>query len=253
MAKGGNSTASSSAKATAAATEDGQAAASRGPETGLSERHVVALSIHATIKACQSQNGLRHGDYLRYRQYCTRRLRRVRTRQDVRFSLGKGKTFIQRTLIAEDVKTPQHLFIPLLMAERAWAYAMALKQHASGGGVRQRVSHHLERRLAKAAKWATQLENLCAATGDERTAVEGRAYAAWMRGSHALEREEWAAALEAFSAAHGVCAQLGSVGAAEDQDLFTLRAEEIEPNMRYCAYNLELASGGDNSGDAAAA
>ena len=41
-------------------------------------REPLTLAIHATIQLAQLNNGLRHGDYQRYRQYCTRRLRRVR-------------------------------------------------------------------------------------------------------------------------------------------------------------------------------
>lgn len=56
----------------------------------------LSLKVHEVAKDCQNQNGMRHGDYHQYRQYCTRRLKRVRSSRDVRFMFGKGKTFIQK-------------------------------------------------------------------------------------------------------------------------------------------------------------
>lgn len=51
------------------------------------------------IKNSQLQNGLRHGDYRRYRQYCSRRLQRVR--KSVKFTHGRGKAFLKKEITAE--------------------------------------------------------------------------------------------------------------------------------------------------------
>ena len=56
-------------------------------------------------------------------------------------------------------RTRRHLLIPLVNAERAWSYAMELKQ---GGGDATRKRHHLVKRLAKAARWAAELAALSA-------------------------------------------------------------------------------------------
>jgi signal recognition particle subunit SRP68 len=102
-------------------------------------------------------------------------------------------------------------------------------QDADGAATSARDRNHFMRRLAKAAKWAAQLETLCAATGDERTALEASAYASWMGGNVLLEKEEWASALERLATAHRICSQLGEVGDLADQDRFSARAAEIEP------------------------
>jgi hypothetical protein len=52
-----------------------------------------------TVKAAQLQNGLRHRDFQRYRQYCTRRLRRIR--KSMKFMHGKGKLYINKKVDAE--------------------------------------------------------------------------------------------------------------------------------------------------------
>lgn len=56
----------------------------------------LTLKVHEIAKDAQNQNGLRHGDYHQYRQYCTRRLKRVRSSRQVRFMFGKGKSFVQK-------------------------------------------------------------------------------------------------------------------------------------------------------------
>lgn len=56
----------------------------------------LSLKVHEVAKDCQNQNGLRHGDYHQYRQYCTRRLKRVRSSRGVRLMFGKEKAFIQK-------------------------------------------------------------------------------------------------------------------------------------------------------------
>lgn len=60
-----------------------------------------SLKVHEIAKDAQNQNGLRHGDYHQYRQYCTRRLKRVRSLRQVRFMFGKGKTFVQKVCMVE--------------------------------------------------------------------------------------------------------------------------------------------------------
>jgi len=53
------------------------------------ERARQSLPILKEVSESQQQNGLRHDDYHRYRQYCSRRLRRVR--KSVGLQQGKGK------------------------------------------------------------------------------------------------------------------------------------------------------------------
>lgn len=66
------------------------------------------------------------------------------------------------------------LHIPLMMTERAWGYAMQLKQEAN---TEPRKKFHLIARLQKASKIASELENLCeSAKCDARTKLEAQVY-----------------------------------------------------------------------------
>jgi len=48
-----------------------------------------SLNVLQMIKGAQAQHGLRHGDYQRYRRYCTARL--VRLCKSLNFMHGRGK------------------------------------------------------------------------------------------------------------------------------------------------------------------
>ena len=172
----------------------------------------VSLDIFDDIKSSHAQHGLRHGDYVRYRQYCSRRLHRVRTA--VGFLHGKGR-YVKKVLEPRMVRESRHLLIPLYCAERAWAYAMALKRDNSGGDPQPRLRFRLLHRLSKAAKWATALAKLCAVRGDQRTALEAQAYAGFMVGNMHLEREEWGKALTHLRRTKTICTELSRVSLAD--------------------------------------
>ena len=56
-----------------------------------------------TIKAAQDKNGLRHHDYLRYRQYCCRKLRRLRTGKQIKLTHGRGRRYVKREVTPDVV------------------------------------------------------------------------------------------------------------------------------------------------------
>jgi RNA-binding signal recognition particle 68 len=63
----------------------------------------------------------------------------------------------------------RYLHIPLMNAERAWAYAQDLKREVeAAGGHAPDKRHHSIRRLTKAAMWAAELSRLAAARCDAR-------------------------------------------------------------------------------------
>lgn len=64
-------------------------------------------SVLETVKAAQLQNGLRHRDFQRYRQYCTRRLARIR--KSVKFTHGKGKVFVNKKVDAESATEARYV------------------------------------------------------------------------------------------------------------------------------------------------
>uniref|UniRef100_A0A8D3C8Q9 Signal recognition particle subunit SRP68 n=1 Tax=Scophthalmus maximus TaxID=52904 RepID=A0A8D3C8Q9_SCOMX len=154
------------------------------------------LLILQIIKESQQQHGLRHGDYQRYR----------------------------------------YLLLVLMEAERAWSYAMQLKQEAN---TEPRKRFHLLARLRKAAKHSEKLEKLCESPRvDAKTKLEAQAYTAYLSGMVEFELQEWERAMEAFNKCKTIYEKLASAFTEELAVLYRQRVDEISPNIRYCAYNI---------------
>ena len=203
------------------------------------------------MRSAQLANGLRHGDYQRYRRYCTRRLRRLRAAEGLQHvTSNRGREFKARELAAEDMTNSARLCVPLLNAERAWAFFMQLKGDAdlaaSGeiAPLTSRARQQMRSRLHRAVEWGEKLRDLCADTADDRTMLEAEAYAAWMAGTLELERDAWAAALPRFQTAKRVYEQLASVFDLLDENGYLQeRVDELDYSVKYCEYYLER--GGD--------
>uniref|UniRef100_A0A674PFR5 Signal recognition particle subunit SRP68 n=1 Tax=Takifugu rubripes TaxID=31033 RepID=A0A674PFR5_TAKRU len=186
------------------------------------------------IKESQQQHGLRHGDYQRYRGYCSRRLRRLR--KTLGFKMGNRHKFIGKKITAEMLSDSRYLLMVLMEAERAWSYAMQLKQEAN---TEPRKRFHLLSRLRKAAKHSEKLEKLCESPRvDAKTKLEAQAYTAYLTGMVEFELQEWKRAMEAFNKCKTIYEKLASAFTEEVAVLYRQRVEEISPNIRYCAYNI---------------
>ncbi|CAG5947341.1 unnamed protein product [Menidia menidia] len=188
-------------------------------EMGVLFTVVIILQI---IKESQQQHGLRHGDYQRYRGYCSRRLRRLR--KTLGFKMGNRHKFVGKKITVEMLSDSRYLLLVLMEAERAWSYAMQLKQEAN---TEPRKRFHLLSRLRKAAKHSEKLEKLCESPRvDAKTKLEAQAYTAYLTGM--VEFELQATIYE----------KLASAFTEELALLYRQRVDEISPNIRYCAYNI---------------
>uniref|UniRef100_A0A3Q3F8S0 Signal recognition particle subunit SRP68 n=1 Tax=Labrus bergylta TaxID=56723 RepID=A0A3Q3F8S0_9LABR len=194
----------------------------------------LGLEILQIIKESQQQHGLRHGDYQRYRGYCSRRLRRLR--KTLGFKMGNRHKFIGKKITVEMLSDSRYLLLVLMEAERAWSYAMQLKQEAN---TEPRKRFHLLARLRKAAKHSEKLEKLCESPRvDAKTKLEAQAYTAYLSGMVEFEMQEWKRAMEAFNKCKTIYEKLASAFTEEMAALYRQRVDEISPNIRYCAYNI---------------
>ncbi|CEG38668.1 signal recognition particle 68 kda protein [Plasmopara halstedii] len=222
-------------------------------EASAPSPEVLTVPILETVKAAQLQNGLRHRDFQRYRQYCTRRLRRIR--KSTKFTHGKGKQYMNKKVDIETATENRLLYLPLYNAERAWGYAMQLKEDdnldksENGEDANSRIKFHLNGRLRKAAEWSQRLAEICAVRADVRTSLEAEAYAAYMAGNLAFHREEHVLALDKFSTVHRIYTDLSKVGTSSQKDLFSRSADELQPFIRFCEHRLALRGRLANSTD----
>ncbi|XP_062110204.1 uncharacterized protein LOC133822024 isoform X2 [Humulus lupulus] len=206
------------------------------PKSNSSDQIIPKFSINVLqlLKSAQMQHGLRHGDYTRYRRYCTARLRRLY--KSLKFTHGRGK-YTRRSITESTVTEVRFLHLVLYTAERAWSHAMEKRQLPDGPNARQRV--YLIGRLRKAVKWATLFAQLCAIKGDSRTSLEAEAYASFMKGNLLFEQDQnWEIALKNFKSARAVYEELGKYGDLENQVLCRERVEELEPSIRYCLHKI---------------
>lgn len=206
------------------------------------ERH-VSLAILGTAKVAQGAHGLKHGDFVRYRQYCSRRLMRVR--RVTKLQQGRGR-FVARAVSAADaVRDERALLIPLFDAERAWAAAMEIKRISRAassaiklegdGAVRRKVMAKLKR----ACQAAERLRTICDEIADKQTGLEAEAYAKWMNATFSLEREEWAKALNDFEIVERIyTSMIAMCGGTAAAGVFEERNDEVATAVRFCKYNL---------------
>lgn len=209
---------------------------SENEEVVVEEKPFLSMDVLAIITEERNMHGLRHQDYQRYRQYCSRKIRRLRTVMDVR--QGK-KRFNKKEIKIEMVNNVKHLYIFLFSAERAWSYAMQLKTESVD---EPRKHFHLMKRLRKAAEYANQLEEICKnyENIDEKTVLDVQGYSALMSGYKLFEEQNWQAALEKFAISRKIYEKLAAAGDAQQEALCNSTIDSIDPNIRYCAYNLKI-------------
>jgi signal recognition particle subunit SRP68 len=130
------------------------------------------------------------------------------------------------------------LHVLLFQAERDWAYAQALKRDVADAPAKR---FHAIKRLRRAADHARALASLCGALGDRcapRTLLDTQAYWHSLDGTLAVEMQQWENALDALVRARALLAGLARSGNAEQTALCNARIEDVDPSIRYSAYNL---------------
>ncbi|XP_063708328.1 signal recognition particle subunit SRP68 [Culicoides brevitarsis] len=199
---------------------------------------VFTIEVLCMIKKSQQQHGLRHGDYQRYRGYCSRRVKRLR--KTLHLPQGDRRHYKKKDVTVAHLEgkgaDERFVHIPLILAERAWAYAMQLRQESN---TEPRKKFHLVSKLKKAVVYAHQLQDLCNTDAfDARSKLECEAYVAWMEGSLKFELGAWREAAENLKKAQLVYQNLIQALPEEEQIIYKAKVDELAPSLRYCAYNI---------------
>lgn len=175
------------------------------------------------------------------RQYCSRRIARLRRRGDVKLVQRSGKKFAPRPVSATNAKCSEALLLQLMLAERAWGHSQQLIAEVADVG--PRAQHHAVRRLRKAVKEAATLSEVVEEVGDARSQLEARAYWRLQAGWLAVEEEMWDDALKHLTTASRLLLQVQESGTSLHQRAVTQRLEAITPTLRLCEYSLDRAFG----------
>jgi len=204
------------------------------------------LDILLTVRQSRLGNGLRADQYDQYRQYCSRRVHRLRKSLKVTMS-SKGTKFHKPDLPRSEQVTahPEHLLIFLMCAERAWAFSMHMRQFAvDGSDERTRAFYTVRKKLRSAVKHANILEKLALRDCEARTALEASLYALWTRGNNEMENGEWEQARADFVCSSAICQLLlrlesGNAESGERQSMLQERIDEMSAKLRLCLLSLK--------------
>ncbi|KAI8976517.1 hypothetical protein BDB01DRAFT_853155 [Pilobolus umbonatus] len=178
------------------------------------------FDILSILHDARQTYGLRHEDYQRYRKHCTHRVHRLRQ--------------LQKQSKQED----RQLTLYLYETERSWAFGMELKQElAKSMETRQR--HHLIKKLKRATQHAQTLAELGSSL-DERTVLDIKAYCSLMKGYLLLEQQHYKEAYESFVESRFIYDAFAQSADAEHESLCYSAIDTIDPNIRFCAYKLQL-------------
>lgn len=215
-------------------------------DTTIAETKEVTLSILSDVTAAQSAHGLKHSDYERYRKYCTRRLARIRSATATSSKHpSQTRRYAPQEITREDVqRDARFLTIPLVLAERDWAFAMHVKRTKAGGEARAR--RRVNAKLLRAIAHANTLSTLCRDAGDEHTVLEAEAYAKGMQAALALEHEAMPSALQAFEVVQKIYTGMAGLrSGTSDAALYERKLEEVSQAVRFCKYNMARSDGAD--------
>ncbi|KAI9323660.1 hypothetical protein BX666DRAFT_1889090 [Dichotomocladium elegans] len=199
----------------------------------------IKLEVLALVNDSRMTYGLRHQDYQRYREHCAHRVRRLR--QILKLAKPNNKATNQTKELPATFSDARYLHLYIYEVERAWAYAMELKQELASS-MDGRKRHHLRKRLKRASQQAETLYQLCEKQSVERrAAMDVKAYGATMKGYLLAEQQEWQAALNAFVISRVIYEWFASSTDDQQQETLSYSAiDEIDPHIRLCAYRLQL-------------
>ena len=213
--------------------DTGEDVANASAQKGVTQCSNVMLDILPIISKGQREHGMRHRDYARYRAYCARRLARLY--ETCKLKHGKGK-YVKKKLDVEAIADERALLIPLVQSERAWSYAMELKEVVAKKRKAQ-CRQHLLKRMRKAVSHANELVDACTRVGNEQTALEADAYASYIAGISVMEQgKDWTSALKKLLRAKRLYSKLGLLGDQERLELYRERVEEIMDSIRFASF-----------------
>ncbi|TFY79823.1 hypothetical protein EWM64_g4187 [Hericium alpestre] len=170
---------------------------------------------------------------------------------------GKGREFKKLPVISQDKLQDGHLQLLLFEAERAWAYSqelLALASKPENADNATGFRHNATGRFRRAVHWSTQLLSQCQSlfAGSRLSAedlIEITVYTLILNGRFLRYREEFEDSLIQLSVARNLLDELASAATtSRDQALATYFADDIGPEIRYCAHELGHANAYDIDG-----
>ncbi|KRX05044.1 hypothetical protein PPERSA_06678 [Pseudocohnilembus persalinus] len=191
-----------------------------------------SLDILQTVRNSQSQNGLKHNDYHRYRKYCTKKIHKMR--KQLKFSFGKGKKFEYKDITEQVPNDPKILQVLLYEIEHDWAYAMDIRQIMDSSPEEfNRKKFHVAKKILKAYKRAQKLDKICQERAEKNTAKEAAAYEYYLGGFYNHEKERWGEALNLYVKSRSIYQELMKHSDSLKKAIFSEKIEQLEQSIRF--------------------
>ncbi|TCD61181.1 hypothetical protein EIP91_008806 [Steccherinum ochraceum] len=215
----------------------------------------ATLQFRALLLANEQRNayGLRSNDFERYRKHCANRTHRLRT--SLKMTHGKGREFKKLPPVKTENIKDGYLQLLLFEAERAWAYSRELTTLASSNAEKaSALKRNATSRFRRAVNWATQLLSHCQSLYDAsrlsaESLIQVTVYTLILNGRFLSSRYEYDDALTQLSVARSLLDELANRAVtSRDQALATAFADEIGPEIRYCAHELSRSKAYDVDG-----
>lgn len=194
----------------------------------------INLSLYQTIYNWRQLNGLKHEDYTRYRRFCTRRLKRIREKVNLQQKWEK-KQFKQIKLKPEQIKTNEHLMIPLLLIERCWSYSNELEPIDETEMIKK---HHQKRRIHKMKIFCEQFEFLMK-NANKRSQREILSYCCYMKGMIYFEDKKYEESMKEYMKSKKIIEFITEEMSEENKIIFKDINDDIQSKIRVIQEEIE--------------
>ncbi|EMD41387.1 hypothetical protein CERSUDRAFT_109985 [Gelatoporia subvermispora B] len=210
------------------------------------------LSFYALQIVNEQRNayGLRYNDYERYRKHCANRTHRLRS--SLKMTHGKGREFKKLPPLKLEALKDGHLQLLLFESERAWTYGRELLSQSIEAAANDKsetsnttsLRRHAIGRMRRAVHWATQLLLHCQALYassrlSAEALVQATVYLLVLNGSLFYNRASYEDGLTQLSVARNLLDELAAKATtSREQALAVAFADEISPQIRFCAHQL---------------
>lgn len=211
-----------------------------------------SLDIAEYTRNLQSQNGLRHGDYHRYRHFCSRKLHRLRKG----LKIPNGRHRFKKATIPDSKTSSRFLELLVIQSERSWAHGLTLKSEfaLSDNDSRGKIRHRYLHKFRRAVFWSSELLSLAHRACDSQTILEATAYNAWLESLALTEFGQYERALEKIDLTEAryteLIKQSLDVILPTASKAYKHRISDLEPITRVCKYKLRIGMGGATSHEA---